>query len=345
MRLLVLTQKVDLNDSVLGFFHGWLIELAKRTDHITVVCLEKGFSDLTKNINVVSLGKDSGKSRREYVLEFYRIIWQERKKYDVVFVHMNQEYVVLGGLFWRLWNKKIFFWRNHPSGSIITWVAAAMSYRIFCTSIYSYTAKFSKTKIMPVGIDTGLFTRDQNITVDENSLMFLGRISPIKKLNIFLEALDILKKDGIIFSAKIVGDPTVSDNSFYVQMKELSHNSNLSDNVSFEKGVPNKETPLLYNRSAIYVNLTEAGSMDKTIFEAMSCESLVLVSNKSLRGEIDDIFIVDTLEAESVAAKLKNLLILNKIERSKLGLSLRQFVEQKHSLLKLVDMLIVELEK
>jgi len=32
MKLLILTQKVDIDDDVLGFFHGWLEEFAKNVE-------------------------------------------------------------------------------------------------------------------------------------------------------------------------------------------------------------------------------------------------------------------------------------------------------------------------
>lgn len=42
MRLLILTQAVDLDDPVLGFFHRWIVEFAKRFDTIEVICLKAG---------------------------------------------------------------------------------------------------------------------------------------------------------------------------------------------------------------------------------------------------------------------------------------------------------------
>ena len=39
VRLLVVTQRVDLNSDVLGFFHAWLVELAARFDTVVTVTL------------------------------------------------------------------------------------------------------------------------------------------------------------------------------------------------------------------------------------------------------------------------------------------------------------------
>lgn len=135
MNLLILTQKVDRDDPILGFFHRWIEEFSNHCDKVTVICLSLGKYDLPKNVKVLSLGKeeqlrkrpDLGNFKRsvlgeqlnrlKYIWHFYKYIWQERKNYDSVFVHMNQEYVLLGGLIWKLFGKKVMLWRNHPDGS------------------------------------------------------------------------------------------------------------------------------------------------------------------------------------------------------------------------------------
>ena len=58
MKLLILTQKVDKNDDVLGFMHGWIAEFAKHCEKVTVIALGVGEFDLPRNVTVLSLGKD-----------------------------------------------------------------------------------------------------------------------------------------------------------------------------------------------------------------------------------------------------------------------------------------------
>src|SRR3989344_3255575 len=134
MRLLIVTQKVDRNDPILGFFHRWIEEFAKHCEQVTVIALGVGEYHLPQNIRVFSLGKEEQLRKRtdlknskrsvpveqlrkiKYIVHFYRLIWRERKNYDAVFVHMNQEYVLLGALLWKLLRKKITMWRNHHAG-------------------------------------------------------------------------------------------------------------------------------------------------------------------------------------------------------------------------------------
>jgi len=72
-RLLIITQKVNKNDSVLSFFHAWIAEFAKHFSRVTVVCLEEGEHSLPENVSVFSLGKEKGYSRGRKIHRFYTI--------------------------------------------------------------------------------------------------------------------------------------------------------------------------------------------------------------------------------------------------------------------------------
>ncbi len=343
MKLLILTQKVDTDDSILGFFHRWILEFAKHCEKITVICLMEGKHNLPANVKVLSLGKERGASRLKYLWNFYLYIWQERKNYDVVFVHMNQEYVILGWKFWKLWGKKIWLWRNHPKGSWLTRWAVFVSNRVFCTSKFSFTARFKKTELMPVGIDTDLFNRQPNVFRQPKSILFLARMSPIKKPDLLIRGLSIIKERQVSFSAKLIGSPSNGSVEYYHKLKSLVDSLGLGSSVEFLPEVKNYETPIIYSQHLINVNLTPAGSYDKTIFEAMACGCLTLCSNRNLLGEIDHrlIFLEDNLE--DLASKLQLLLELSNNEIDHLTRSCRDYVVSVHSLKLLAEKLFLHL--
>jgi len=79
MKLLIITQIVDRDDAILGFFHRWIEEFAKHCEQITVICLKEGKHNLPKNVQVLSLGKEDGASKVRYLFNFYRFVWNERK--------------------------------------------------------------------------------------------------------------------------------------------------------------------------------------------------------------------------------------------------------------------------
>ena len=199
-RLFFITQKMDKDDDLLGVYHQWVAKLAEKVEKISVICLYRGRLELPANVNVFSLGKENGASRLKYLFNFYRYLWRLRHEYDKVFVHMNPEYVILGAKFWKLLGKKIFLWYNHPLGGLRARLAICLSDLVFHTSSLAFAAHYKKARKMPVGIDTDLFHRLPAISKKPNSILYIGRISPIKKLEVLLDAAKILSAKNLNFS-------------------------------------------------------------------------------------------------------------------------------------------------
>ncbi len=345
MKLLIITQKVNREDPVLGFFHRWIVEFAKHFSFITVICLEKGAHDLPSNVKVLSLGKETRESRAQYLARFYSHIWHERRNYDVVLSHMNQEYVLLAGWLWKVMGKRIYMWRNHHVGDELTDMAAVFCDKVFCTSRFSYTSKYKKAVIMPVGVDTSTFQMHKKFNDRHpKSVLFLSRIAPVKRPEVFIEALESLKDKGLEFQASIVGDPNSTHHEYYESIKRSVADKGLSDRIVFKPGIPNYETVPVYNDHQFFVNVSSSGMYDKTIFEAMACGTLVLTSNKNLEGEIDSRFFLKENSSEDLASKLKVVFSMPKDESAKISNALHEYVVKKHSLEQLGKRLALEMD-
>lgn len=333
MKLLVITQKVDKNDSVLGFFHRWLEEFARHVEQMTVICLERGEHRLP-GVKVLSLGKEGGRPRLKYVWRFYKYIWQERKNYEAVFVHMNQEYILLAGWLWFLLGKRIYLWRNYHYGNLWTRLAVAFCARVFCTSAFSYTARFKKTILMPVGVETNFFV-DKGLIREEKTILSLGRLAADKRLDILLEAV---AKVPAITKLDFFGDELPRGLGYLVKLKELSDRLQISSKVSFNSGIPNDQTVDVYNEHEIFVNLSPSGMYDKTIFEAGACGCLV-ISSSSDWGKIADQRLYFDGTAVDLAKKIATLVALSKEEKALLVNHCKSLSKQ-HSLGALGDRLV-----
>ena len=343
MRLLICTQTVDERDPLLGFFHRWIEALATRYEAVTVICLFEGTHALPSNVTVYSLGKEKGSvSRLRYALRFWRLIRRLKNSYDAVFVHMNEEYVLLGGRFWKRRGKRIYLWRNHYRGTALTDRAARYCDKIFCTSKYSYTAKYPRTIFMPVGVDLERFMPLADTARDPRGILFLGRMAPSKKPDVLLQALALLKKEGVHCSAALYGSPLTKDEGYYANLKALAHELGIEDIATFHPGLPNSETPRLYNSHSIFVNCSSSGMFDKTLFEAMACECLVVAASDDLRELVGQQYIYKDGDAADLAAHLKSLLVLPVLERQGLGVQMRHLSEG-HSLKALVERLSEEM--
>jgi len=333
MRILICTQAVDRDDPVLSFFHGWLLEFAKHFERIEVICLKEGRHSLPENVFVHSLGKPG--SRVKYVYRFYKYITRFQSNYDAVFVHMNQEYVLLGAFLWRSWRKKIILWRNHKEGSLFTRLAAKWAHKVCYTSPQAYVANFENAIQMPIGIDTNIF-RPSEIPPEPNSLLFLGRLDPVKNPGIFCEAVAILNNKNVSTKADIYGDPTPGRGDEADNIKKKYGNL---PNLTFHSAIPNQETSALYSSHSIYVNLTLSGSFDKTIGEAMASGCIVIAANDVVRNAVPSEYFVD-INAESVANATKAALGLSPERRSAITSSQKNWIIREHSLSLLVSRLI-----
>ncbi|MDP3792309.1 MAG: glycosyltransferase family 4 protein [bacterium] len=327
MKLLIITQKVDQNDQLLGFFIEWIRKFSEKFEKVTVLCLEKGEFSLPENVEVVSLGKEENNfqfsifnfqsilnvtifKKIKYLLRFYKYIWRERDDYNTVFVHMNPIWVVVGGLFWRSFNKKIFFW--YTSGGVTTKLKLAERFAdvIFTASEDSFRIKSKKVKVMGHGIDTELFKPDlakKNLT-NKLKILSVGRISPVKNYETLIDAVKILKDDGVELLVTMVGETALdSDREYELKIKSKIKELSLENYFKFTGKIVNRDLSSYYQSHDIFIHLSKTGSLDKVILEAMACNIKFLSSNQSSKSFLPSELIFDENDAKDLADKIKNI--------------------------------------
>ena len=195
MKLLIITQKVDNQDDVLGFMHRWIEQFAAQCEQVTVICLFEGRHALPANVRVFSLGKEKGVSRLEYLVRFFRIIWRERAAYDSVFVHMNQIYVLLGGLLWRALGKRVALWYAHGAVPSSLRVAEKMVNTVFTSTKSGFRLPSKKIRVVGQGIDTDFFCPKAREDAQGFRIVVVGRISPIKDYETLILAAEKLQSE------------------------------------------------------------------------------------------------------------------------------------------------------
>lgn len=339
MRLLIITQVVDKNDLYLGFFHRWIEMFAPHYERAHVICLQEGTHTLPVNVSIYSLGKEHTRSRAIYTWRLFSLAWRLRHEYDAVFVHMNQEYVLLCGPLWHILGKRIYMWRNHYAGTWLTNIAVMLSDKVFCTSQFSYTARFKKTHIMPVGIDTDFFRPMNTAARISRSILFYARMSPSKHPDIFVEALGEMQRMGIDFTASLYGTPLPKHVAYMETLKKRVRELALEGKVSFYPGVPYHKGADVFNAHEIFVNLGASGMYDKMLFEAAASGCIVLAASKDFAREIGDPRLLFTEnDAHDLAEKLTALLELSSSEREEI-IKKTAVLVSKNNLMSLTDRL------
>ncbi|MDP3645613.1 MAG: glycosyltransferase [bacterium] len=327
-RILIVTQAVDLDNPVLGFFHRWVEELATRFDSIVVVCLFEGRHSLPPNVEVFSLGKEKKEAYKvQYTQRFLALVWGLRNHYDSVFVHMNQEYILVAGWLWNILGKRVYLWRNHYQPSALTGFTAFFCNKMFCTSRYSYIKKYSKTVIMPIGIDTEVF-KPVNVARKE-SVLSIGRIAPSKRVEVLIDAIGLLAKDGVQLKAHIYGDALPEDREYESGLQKRVQKAHIEHLIEFHSAVRNADTPALYSAHETFVNCSQSGMYDKTIFEAAACGMLSLASSEDYAQVVDPRLSFDGA-AKNLALKLKEILALSTTEKEELQKKSRALAEKNN---------------
>ncbi len=313
MKLLILTQKVDRDDPVLGFFHRWIEEFSKHVEKVTVICLNEGVHALPANVKVYSLGKEKGNSKFHYLIRFYSLIFTKRNEYDSVFVHMNQIYVILGGLLWKVWNKKVVLWYVHRQMSFTLCVAEKLADTIFTSSKESFQVESNKVHYVGHGIDSRNFVCGSNMRErDITTILYVGRITPIKNLETLVLAAALLREKVSSLTVTCVGNAITESDEVYKQALKVSiQEKNLEGLVRFKSSVSNAEISKEYCKATLSVNLSPTGGWDKSVLESLMAGCPVFVSNTALTpvfGEYSDIFLFEQGNAKDLAQKIEAFL-------------------------------------
>lgn len=274
-KLLIITQKVDVNDPVMGFFHGWIKQLSYEVEHLYVIGVGVGHQSLPANVSVYSLGKEKKIPRFLRYILFYWYILRLLPRIDGVFIHMCPEYVLAIYPINLFFKKPIVMWYAHIKVSRIAKWASRKTKAILSPSAESFELPGVKILKTGHGIDTNVF-RPMNIprTSNTTTILSLSRISLVKEIELLIEASRILRdKLGCIdFRVIIAGEPARTEDAEYqLRLKARISAYNLDGFFQWIGPIKNEHAPELYNSADIFVRMQTGGGFGKTELEAMAC--------------------------------------------------------------------------
>lgn len=269
MRLLIVTQVVDRNDPILGFFHTWVEEFSKQCERVEIICLKEGSHSFPAHVRVHSLGKEKKKEAVYiYAIRFFRLAWKLRNDYDAVFVHMNVEYLMLAGILWRQLKKRVVLWYVHGKVSLRLRVATFFADEVLTASPESFRLKTSKVRVVGHGIDLSFFYPDPQ-SVRGMHLLSVGRLMPVKRHDLLIRTAASLRRP-----LRIAGDGPAR-----VALQNLAIETGAV--VEFLGGVTQERLRDEYRRAAVLLHASETGSLDKVVLEALACDCPVVSTSNA----------------------------------------------------------------
>ncbi len=340
MRLLIITQKVDKNDDLLGSFHTWLDRLGKATNHVDVITLYKGTYDLPSNVHVYSLGKERHYPKWLQGLRFYYYLLRLTPRATKLFAHMSPIFLVAAAPVAWLFNKKMVLWYVHRSVTLRLKIATWCANKILTTSTESFRLKSPKVLIVGHGIDGEYFKPVEQQGARPFTILAVGRLSPIKHFDTLLKAGEIMRDKGLQFQMRIIGRAVMPIDHAYE--RELQHfiSEKKLDMVHLVGFVPYSQIADHYRNADIAVNLTPTGGHDRTVLEAMAVGIPVVASNTALKDDFGSYSSQLLFEFENPKDLASKLEVLMTVDRREMGLYLRSRVLSHHSLDQVVKKII-----
>jgi glycosyltransferase involved in cell wall biosynthesis len=332
MKLLIITQKVESTDPILGFFHRWIEEFAAHVDHVTVIGQAVGAHTLPSTVSVHSLGKEKKSMKIGQILRFWSLLWKLRREYDTVFVHMTPIWVLLGAPLWIILRKPIFLWYEARGGGWVLPLALPLARRVFSATDYGLPRKTVKRIITGHGIDVDRFTPSPS-SREQGLIVTAGRTTRTKHLEHILSAFKQLPSSYRLF---VAGGPiTPEDHRVLAALREQMEDLGISNRVVIDWVDP-ANMPGLLQKADLVLHAC-GGGLDKIVLETMACGTPIISSSFAARVVLPSPCVA---ENDTLAEKATQILSLSQEERSSLAADLRQRVKEHHSVSGLIRELI-----
>ncbi len=335
MRLIIITQKVDRKDPVLGFFHRWIEEFSRACDSVIVIAQCAGAHKFPANVRVLSLGKEDGVRPFAQVRRAWKILWDFRRDYDAVLVHMTPVWVLLAFPLLLLLRKRRYLWYEVRRGGWKLRGAVLLCRKVFCATVAGLPFRSRKAVIVGHGIDVEEFSPGESPR-DPTLIVAAGRVTPVKNYGSILRAFAQLPNETHLVIAG--GTVTPSDAEELARLHDLEKRLGLGDGVEI-RARTHDEVRDLFRSATLSLHACDGG-LDKVVLEAMACGCPVVSSSSAAALVLPS---ECRATKETLADAANAILALPAEARSVLGQRLRTIVVDGHSLVRLVTRLVEEM--
>ncbi len=201
-----------------------------------------------------------------------------------------------------------------------------------------YGADVGRISVVPCGVNLGLFqpiekeeAREQlGLREDDKILLFVGRIEPLKGVDILLGAAAQLESESDCFVLIVGGDDSTRDGEIE-HLRDLASQLGIAERVSFMGAVDHERLPLFYNAADVCVVPSFYESFGLVALEAMACGTPVVASRVGgLSVAVRDSetgYLIPWRCPEPFAERLE-LLLGNEELRNRFGQAAREEVER-----------------
>lgn len=355
MNLLIFNLRMDAKHGPLGFTTDWVNALSHSFDRVWVITMVAGELRVAPNVTVISLGQELGHSRFVRARIFYRELGRllRTERIDACFAHMNHLFAVLAWPLLKLKRIPILLWYAHKSVTPMLRLAERLVDGVVTSSSSGFQLESSKVKVIGQGIDTDRFAPGPRDFGDRPiRLLTIGRISPIKRNEVAIQALGLLRDlaPGRRFQLILVGDPlTDLDRDYLAGLKVEAERLSVIDSIDFRGGVPFDRVEETFCEADIFLNSGDTDSVDKAVLEALSTGVPTITSNFAFKdilpASMHEVCLAPKHDPAALARAVLRIIDMEPAEREQLSQAGRALVVQEHSLVSLARKIEGELRR
>lgn len=336
MKIGYVCKAVDEINPTLATQVRWIRELATRpqVDHVQVLTRTRGPATLPENVTVTTFGHRSWPGT---VLEFWRrALAIPRADVDLYFVAQGGPYPALLLPLKLLRGQALYQWKAHAHVSPrMRFYARYCDDLVFTPTRSSLPLDLPNVRVVGHGIDTQLF-RPPAIAAPSRDLVAVGRIAPIKRLDVALDVLRVCRETwGVVPQLDIVGPCQAKDAEHLRHLTGLVAELGLSEHVRFLGSVTHDELPGLLGRYRASLNLSDT-AFDKAAGESMAVGVPVLTTNdctaEMLPAHLRPLLAVAREDTVGLAGLVHDTMGWDDATRRSIGVALRDNVVEHHSL-------------
>jgi len=346
MKVVFICQTVDRHDPILAVTVSWIKALASQpqVESVGVIALRKGTYSPPDNVTVHVI---KARSRLVTLVRFYqKVLSADLRKTDCFFIHQGGPYPVLLLPLKLLMGKPIYQWKTHPHISpMMRFCARFCDAKVFTATKKSFPADLPNVKVVGHGIDTDEFCIRRKHKTDD--LVTVGRIAPVKRLDVAIKALARCnRRYGTFYRLNVYGPTLEKDREYREYLDALVKELELSEMVFFRGAVLQHELPNILNRCSLFLHFSRT-ALDKAVAEAMACGLPIISSNlivkEILPEELRALLIVPEEDIDKQAEQIHHVLSLDEGRLLDIGETLRTLVVRDHSLTALFDKILAEM--
>lgn len=217
----------------------------------------------------------------KWMVNFY--VWRlcARYRLNACFIHMNMVWAIFLAPVFRLRGMPVLLWYAHGTVTRrLRWAHRFVS-RVVTSTPEGFRISSHKVAVIGQGVDTSQF-RIEERTAGAADIITVGRLSEKKRVHLMIECMELLwaREPAAGYRLVVVGAPlTAADREYEQDLLQRRAACSRPESVVLAGKLRSEEIGPLYRSAFVHLNLSETGSMDKTVMESLAAGCPVVTTN------------------------------------------------------------------